>query len=147
VGFVSDFDRFIASFKSQSSEAQIIRALRANGSIEARVTEKLLKRGYTELVITNKLPKGAGGRKPYGTNTLEIHPKVLADPKLAAGIVAHETKHFLQKLTPYSYSRNPLKYELEAYQWQRRVDKGYHLRTDLEVHDFLKNSLLYPTIK
>ena len=84
------------------TQATLMRALRANGSPEALATAALLKRGRITLDI-GPLSGTKAGWHQFGNNVISIDPSKFATMQRAAGIATHETKHFLQKLTPSSY--------------------------------------------
>lgn len=138
-----------ASVSGNINRPSIMKALRKNGSIEALATAKLIKRGDVNLKLmpTDIYGKGAAGRQPFGTKDILLSLDKISNPRQAAGFAAHETKHVLQKLTSQKYSQNVLKYETEAYRWQRKVDKKFPLQSDSEVYELLKNSPLYPSVK
>ncbi|MCG7977025.1 MAG: hypothetical protein AB2652_20135 [Candidatus Thiodiazotropha endolucinida] len=138
-----------ASVSGEVNQHSLMRALRQSNTPEAQATAKLIKRGNVNLRLepTDIYGQGAAGRQPYGTNDVILSLDKINDPASAAGFAAHETQHFLQKLTPTEYWNNALKYESEAYRWQRRVDQDFPLRDDFEVEQFLKDNPLYPMIE
>ncbi|WP_217442129.1 RHS repeat domain-containing protein [Myxococcus sp. CA039A] len=102
------------------TKESVMRALRQSGSVEGAATAKLIKRKNVELRLFLKDPSGKGnaGIQPYGTN--ELHVYAPRSPTEAAGVATHEAKHYLQRLTPSTYTR---RHEFEAYKWQSRVDR------------------------
>lgn len=67
----------------------------------------------------------------------------IVTPEQGAGLAAHETRHVLQELSPQSYRRA---HEIEAYRWQRSVDKIFPLRTDAEIAKFVNTHPLYANV-
>lgn len=93
-------------------------ALRQRGTPESLATAALIKRGTVSVQIlpTDPWGQGALGRKPWNSNTVEIYEDTNHTPQEAAGVTAHETKHFLQGITPQTYRKC---HEVEAFKWQR----------------------------
>lgn len=125
----------------------IIRALRQSGSPEGYATSKLIKRGKVNMKILDNIdeykllykdrniyPKNTLGIKSYYSDDIFIFKDYAKNPMQAAGGVAHETKHWLQKLTPLKYKQNKLLFEREAYNWTLAVDKNI---TKTMVEDLL----------
>ena len=124
----------LAATSSELSEASIMRALRQSKTIEGAATAKMLKRGKVTLELTDQLPGRQIGRQAFGSDVLEVASNKGLTPETAAGVTGHESRHWLQKLDPKSYSKF---HELEAYRWQRRIDPSFALQTDTEVRQFL----------
>jgi RHS repeat-associated protein len=120
------------------SQATLMRALRANGSPEALATAALLKRGHTTLNI-GPLAGTRAGEHVFGTNVLSIDPSKFSSIQRAAGIATHETKHYLQRLTPSSYRQV---HELEAFQWQRAADWSFQMSDD-QIWNLIKTDSNY----
>jgi hypothetical protein len=120
-----------------------MRSLRAANTPESHAVAKLLKRGKVKLEILDTDPFGAGaaGRKPWGSNVIQVYRDKAGTAYQAAGISAHETKHWLQKITPSTYRRI---HEFEAYQFQRRA--GYLSLTDDEIWNLINTSPLYQNV-
>lgn len=85
---------------------------------------------------------------PFGSNEMIIYRNYAGTPNQAARLVAHETEHFLQGLTPAQYANgsSALNAELAAYGVQRRVDPSFFLRTDHEAIEYIVKSPLYPQV-
>ncbi|MGQ5525625.1 hypothetical protein ACUHMQ_20565, partial [Chitinimonas sp. PSY-7] len=131
------------------NQPAITRALRQSGSAEGAAVAKLLKRGNVELEVSGRtLSIPQGGEYFPGTNKIVVYEKYAGDAKSAAGLVAHETEHFLQGLTARQYANGAtaLQAELGAYAIQRRVDRKFFLQTDDSVMKYLVDSPLYPHI-
>ena len=126
------------------SEASIIYALRQTGTKEALATSKLLKRGiiHLKLVPTDPLGKGAAGRYFFGYREILLALDKLRSAREAAGFVAHETRHYLQRITPQTYRRI---HEFEAYQWQRAADATFQL-SDQEIWQHIRSHPLYKSV-
>jgi YD repeat-containing protein len=120
-----------ASVSGEVNLQSSIRALRANGSPEALATAKLIKRGDVEVAFkgTDPYGQGAWGRKPWSSNTVEIYLDQVTNPTQSAGIIAHETKHVLQRTTPSTHLKD---HEVEAYLWQRAADVNYRKRSSVD---------------
>ena len=126
------------------SEASIIHALRQAGTKEALATSKLLKRGiiHLKLIPTDLLGEGVAGRYFFGSSEILLALDKLRSPHEAAGFVAHETRHYLQRITPQTYRRI---HEFEAYQWQRATDATFQL-SDQEIWQHIRNHPLYKSV-
>jgi YD repeat-containing protein len=135
---------------SRNGEVNIhssIRALRENGSPEALATAKLVKRGRVQVVFkeTDPFGGGAGGRKPWGTNQVEVYLDQVVSPRQAGGTIAHETKHVLQNTTPATHR---LDHEVEAYMWQRAADVDFKNATSVEsIVKYVETAPLYKGYK
>lgn len=147
IGPASGIEGKLAAESGAVSRESTLRALRQNGSPEALATASLIKRNKVNLNFLQSDPAGAAGRQPFFTKDVNLFLDKISSPGQAAGFAAHETKHVLQQLTPSKYTSNAHQFELEAYQWQRKVDLKFPLNTDSAVTEFLSNSALYPTIK
>lgn len=121
----------------------MLRSLRSAGTPEASAVAKLLKRGSIDVdfLPTDPFGAGAAGRAPWGSRRVQVYLDQVPDPSSAAGIVSHETKHVLQKITPSTYRQI---HEFEAYQFQRRA--GFLQMSDAEIWDFINQSPLYQSV-
>ncbi len=126
------------------SEASIIHALRQARTPEALATSKLLKRGIIrlKLVPTDPLTKGAAGRYFFGSREIQLALDQRHSPGEAAGFVAHETRHYLQRITSQTYK---LIHEFEAYQWQRSADETFQL-SDQQIWQHIRSHPLYKSV-
>jgi hypothetical protein len=103
------------------TRSQVLRTLREIGTDESLATAKLISRGDVEVVFlpTDPTRRGLAGMQPFYTNRLEIYlDKLPATNKGLAGLVGHEAFHYVQGVTPGTYT---LVHELEAYTWQARI--------------------------
>lgn len=134
----------VAAASSEVSQASILRALRANGSPEALATSKLISRGRLDLRIaaTDPLGQGAAGRYFLGTRRITIAADAAGGPMSAAGFTAHEARHFLQRITPSTYTRL---HEFDAYQWQRAADQSFNL-SDSEIWQHIRTHPVYRNV-
>ena len=135
-----------ASASSDVSEESVIRALRQSRTVEGAATAKAIRRGVADLELapTDPYGEGAAGRQVVGTNRAIVALDKAPTPGRAAGVAAHEVKHVLQKLTPETYRQS---HEVEAYQWQKSVDKTFPHRTEQEIKDFISsNPKLYSKV-
>ncbi|GJM69842.1 hypothetical protein HMSSN036_20580 [Paenibacillus macerans] len=130
----------IAAESTEVSYESIIRALRQNGSRDAYATLALLKRGKVDFTIKEKGPTGVGGQYFFNSRKVEIYTKYATTPERAAGITAHEVKHWMQKLNSRNYTKQS---EFEAFIAQRNVDKTWFLRTEEEIWNFINSHPAY----
>lgn len=73
-----------------------MRALRQGGSTEGAAVAKLIKRGDVKVKFSDQtLVTPQGGLMPYGSNQMLIYRKYAGNPQQSAGLVAHETEHYL----------------------------------------------------
>ncbi|MGY8627963.1 LysM peptidoglycan-binding domain-containing protein [Chromobacterium violaceum] len=138
-----------AAVNGEISSPSVIRALRQSNTVEGSAVAKLLKRGDVRLRISNDfLAVPQGGVMPFGSNEMIIYKHYAGTPQQAAGLVAHETEHFLQRLTPtmYASGSSALEAELAAYSVQRRVDPSFFLQTDHKAIEYIVKSPLYPQV-
>jgi RHS repeat-associated protein len=133
----------IAAESADASRASVMRVLRAADTPEANAVAKLLKRGRVdiEFLPTDPFGQGAWGRAPWGSKTVQVYLDKAGDSLNAAGIVAHETRHVLDKFTAQTYT---LLHELRAYQFQRNA--GFLSMTDDEILNFITTSELYRNV-
>ncbi|MGK5512347.1 hypothetical protein ACSNN6_29990, partial [Brevibacillus formosus] len=134
----------IAAESSEVSYESIIRALRQNGSRDAYATLALLKRGKVDFTIKEKGPPDVGGQYFFNSRKVEIYTKYATTPERAAGITAHEVKHWMQKLNVRNYTKQS---EFEAFVAQRNVDKTWFLRTEGEIWNFINSHPAYKKLK
>jgi RHS repeat-associated protein len=126
------------------TRAAIIKELRRIGTREAQATVALIKRGIVDLKLLTSTPLDERlGQYVFKTNRIELFVNRIKDVRQAAGLAAHETKHFLQRVTQTVYHRG---HEFEAYVWQSRVDKRV-LSVASEIWDFIRNSKIYRTVR
>lgn len=113
------------------------------GQLKGATVAKLIKHNKVELRLFLKDPHGLrrGGSMPWFKN--EVHVYGGRDPKQAAGVVAHETKHFLRNLTPSAYGRI---HEYEAYKWQSRVDSSFTISADADIWNLINSSRFYRNV-
>jgi len=141
-GRVAAATRTATGAGGEISEATIMRSLRQSGSTEGQATAKLLKRGRVKLNLAETDPNYPGratGSHVPGTDVINVALDQVKSAEQAAGVAAHETRHFLQKLNMQKYRKI---HEFEAYQWQRSVDPAFGL-ADAEIWELLRNSPLY----
>jgi len=118
-----------------------MRALRQSGTIEGAAVAKLLKRGMIKLDLSQAIPAlGQAGEQPFGSNLVRIYLGKVGTNQQAAGVAAHETAHWLQKLTRGTYRKA---HEMVPYKWQGAVDKSFGARTAKEIEEFVRNNPLY----
>ncbi len=125
------------------TKAELIRELRRIGTREAYATVAALKRGVVDLNLSKMVPRdGRVAEALFNSNRVNLFVRTIADVRQAAGLLAHETKHVLQKLTAKTYHKG---HEIEAYLWQRRVDTRTQADwpTLKSVWDFVKSSPVY----
>lgn len=134
----------LAGESSEINQASIMRALRQSGSNEGRAVAKLLKRGNLKLDIAETHPKGWAGQYAFGENKISIYTNNISTPQSAAGYVTHEAKHYLQNLTPQTYTRM---HEFEAYTWQRNVDRSWPIRTNSDIWNFINTNDAYKNVR
>lgn len=96
--------------------------------------------------MKKRFPDGRSAQHPYRSNRIEISLDKATNPGMAAGLTAHETKHYLQKVTARSYRLHGIQYELEAYGWQRAADKSFKV-DDAQILDALMNHPAYSAIR
>jgi RHS repeat-associated protein len=126
------------------NQATVMRALRQNGSREALATAALIKRGRVGLeFVPTAHADGRWGQFVTGTNRIQLFTPSIRSPQFAGGVVAHETKHFLQRLTPATYNRG---HEFEAFTWQAAADKGFWLRTAEDIWRGIRSSPAYKMV-
>ena len=101
------------SMNLDRATAQLVHQLRQVGTAESIAVAALIKRGKLDIRLstTDKIVWQQGqkvfvrGQYMPGTNTIIIYRRGLSSVEKAAGVVAHESKHFLQKagtsLNPY----------------------------------------------
>ncbi|WP_233613369.1 RHS repeat-associated core domain-containing protein [Corallococcus sp. AB032C] len=136
------YARKAAAESERVTAESVMRALRQSKAVEGAAAAKLIKRGTVRLRLFTRDPLGMrrGGLQPYFTN--ELHVYGARSPRQAAGVAVHETKHFLQRLTPETYGRH---HEFEAYKWQSRVDSRA-ASTDEEIWEIINLSPLYRNV-
>jgi RHS repeat-associated protein len=113
----------LLNLEAQTTQADVLRTLRAIGTDESLATAKLISRGEVELEFLSQDPYGLGapGYNPLGTNKVWIIENKVANwsNRELAGLVGHEAFHAgVQGLTKNNYW---LIHELEAYTWQARI--------------------------
>jgi len=133
----------LAAESTDVSHESVMRALRQSGSREGYATAAMLKRGKITMNFADTHPQGWAGEYKFGEKQFTLYRDQLKSPTNAAGYAAHETKHYLQKITPQTYRRI---HEFDAYQWQRSVDKGFGLTNEqiwnhINTHPAYKNVL------
>jgi RHS repeat-associated protein len=107
------------------NQPNVMRALRQSQTIEGSATAKLIKRGKVSLGIRESPPSGicvhpkAAAYYVYGSNELTLLRPKIANSGQAAGYTAHEARHYIQDRAGVSPSKLS---EIEAYEWQSRVD-------------------------
>jgi YD repeat-containing protein len=116
----------------------LMRTLRRIGTPEAHATAKLIKRGLVDVRFVRSLPPGYGGMATPGSNVVRIVGRGLPDE--VAGLVAHEARHVMQRVTPQTYN---IGHEFEAYQWSRAVDRTFPHKTDDAIWSFLRQEPRY----
>lgn len=126
------------------SKESIIRALRQSNTAEGTAYAKMIKRGIINLKIETAHAKGYGGIYYFGTKDIHIYTNVANTPEVAAGFVAHETTHYLQRLTSSTYCR---RHEFETYMVQMKVDKSFRLRTAEAIWNFINTNPAYAHVK
>ncbi len=134
----------LAAESDDISYESIMRALRKSDTPEGYAVASLLKRGKIELRIEYAHPRGYGGLYKFKTNYITIYTSVCSTPLNAAGYTAHETRHFLQKLTTAKYAKI---HEFEAFVWQRAVDRYFPLKKDVEIWNLLNTHKAYKNLK
>ena len=134
----------IAAESNEVSRESIIRALRQSNTAEGIAYAKMIKRGIINLKIEPSHRKGYGGLYIFGTNDIHVYTNVANTPTVAAGYAAHETTHYLQRLTRSTYRR---RHEFEAYMVQRKVDKSFPLRTEEAIWDLINTNSAYANVK
>jgi hypothetical protein len=95
------------------AEAGLVRSLRALGTKEALATASAIKNGVIKVTFVDSLRDGANGLFTFGTNVIQILKSVSSEE--AAGIAAHEFKHFLDNLSEATYT---VASEMAAYRFQ-----------------------------
>ncbi|EOS27395.1 RHS repeat-associated core domain-containing protein [Lachnospiraceae bacterium A4] len=104
--------------------SEIMHALRASNSIEGDTVAKLLKEKKIQVMVSERFSDGRAGAYFFHTRRIYLYKKVRLlsgkwinqDSESAAGILAHETKHWIDREVK---SR---KDEYNAYMWQKKVD-------------------------
>jgi hypothetical protein len=139
----------IAAESTQITKESVMRALRQSNTPEGAATAKLLKRGKVELKILDSVPQSIA--KQVGTdirgfkasigNTINIIKPNLTSIREAAGVTAHETKHWLQIRAGQSASSKLS--EFEAFQWSMKVDGTTYPRTTKEIYNMVNNHPIY----
>ncbi|TWT34217.1 hypothetical protein [Blastopirellula retiformator] len=139
------------SLNAERAKAQLLHSLRAADTVESRATAALIKRGKIRISISSnekfiQLPGGGrfrvGGEYIPGTNRIRLYRGGIGSAERAAGIVVHESKHFLQKagttLNPYHRGL-----EFEAYMWQIQTDRGMGWMGQNEIWNHINTNYPY----
>jgi hypothetical protein len=126
--------RSAARAGAELSRADVLRALRASATAEAHATAKLLKRGAVDLSFATTRGRELG-MIPFGRNRITLFSNNISDARQAAGVAAHETRHWLQKLTPETYHQG---HEVEAFMWQSKVDPRLQVRSMMDLLKYYK---------
>jgi hypothetical protein len=110
------------------------------GSPEALATAKLISSGRVSLTVLPSHPTkpGVSGIYQMGTNKVTIYADAFPGGSLeAAAATAHETKHYLQKLTPETYH---LGHEVEAYKVEGSIypDALTNSLSDRVLYNYLR---------
>ncbi len=104
--------------------SEIMHALRASNSIEGDTVAKLLKRKKIQVMVSEYFSDGRAGSYFFPTRRIYLYKKVklpsgkwvAQNSKSAAGTLAHETKHWIDRVVKSK------KDEFNAYMWQKKVD-------------------------
>lgn len=89
-------------------------------------------------------PAGAAGRRLwYPSRDTELYLNKLGDARGAAGVTVHETQHYLERITPWTYNNA---HEIRACQWQHKAGflPGWD---DTMIEDFVNTSPLYSHVR
>lgn len=145
-------DMHASKFASLSDDANIhsiTRNLRQSRTQEGVAVAKLIKRRPDLVEISMEyLEKPSGGHYDSRTGKIKIFEKYAGNSRQAAGLMAHEAEHLLQKSgSQYGYDGvYAIRQEVPAYLVQAKVDKGFSLRSENDIVNFLVRSELYPQI-
>ncbi len=104
--------------------SEIMHALRASNSIEGDTVAKLLKKKKIQVMVSEYFSDGRAGAYFFQTRRIYLYKKVklpsgkwvTQNSKSAAGTLAHETKHWIDRVVKSK------KDEFNAYMWQKKVD-------------------------
>ena len=144
----------IAVESTEITKESIMRALRQSNTIEGAATAKLIKRNKIDLNIIENTPNniakqfsGAKIRGYYspGAESVNIIKSNLSSVEEAAGITAHETKHWLQYRSGTSI-KSKLS-EFEAFQWSMKVDGSTYPRTTAQIYELVNTNPVYRNLE
>ena len=91
--------------------------------------------------LQEQLANGYSRCDPMPFHVIQIYTDKAGTASQAAGAAAHDTKHWLQKITPSTYRQF---HEFEAYQFQRQA--GYLSLTNEQIQNLIDMSPLYKNV-